>query len=126
MAERFGEAAPLPDGARAVALDGGRRCPLLLKSTPSQAMVATAAGRLPGHSRRSTCQPTLPRDWCRAPPAILVMAANHRSVPTAAAGATPNSKTRMGVISEPPPTPVSPTSGPTAKPATALCSSIVR
>jgi len=38
--------------------------------------------------------------------------------PTAVTGGTPNTSTRSGVMSEPPPTPVSPTMAPTAKPAT--------
>ena len=60
------------------------------------------------------------------PPTILVRAANQRSVPTAAAGATPNSSTRIGVISAPPPTPVMPTIAPTPKPASVFRPSIGR
>src|SRR6185369_1597925 len=52
------------------------------------------------------------------------MQANQRSVPTAATGATPNASTRIGVISEPPPTPVIPTNAPTPKPATVFIQSI--
>lgn len=44
------------------------------------------------------------------------MAANSRSVPTAFTGEIPNTNTRIGVISEPPPTPVSPTRKPTKNP----------
>jgi hypothetical protein len=40
------------------------------------------------------------------------------SVPTAVVACTPNSRTRIGVISEPPPIPLSPTSMPTTKPDT--------
>src|SRR4051794_13873624 len=72
---------------------------------------------LPSHRRRKTCQSTLPLCWWIEPPTSLVAAANHRSVPTAEAGAIPNSSTRIGVISEPPPTPVRPTMTPTPKPA---------
>jgi hypothetical protein len=43
-------------------------------------------------------------------------AANSRSVATAVVGCTPNSSTSNGVISDPPPTPVSPTSKPTPAP----------
>jgi hypothetical protein len=50
-------------------------------------------------------------------PPILVKAANSRSVPMARWGLTPKKKISTGVISEPPPTPVSPTMRPTAKPA---------
>jgi hypothetical protein len=49
-------------------------------------------------------------------PTVLVDAAKRRSVPTAVAGCTPNSKISNGVINEPPPTPVMPTSKPTQKP----------
>ncbi|MCY1562426.1 hypothetical protein D9M68_998210 [compost metagenome] len=47
----------------------------------------------------------------------MVKAANRRSVPTARYGLTPKKKMRMGVMSEPPPTPVRPTMSPTANPA---------
>ena len=43
--------------------------------------VTTAAGMLPSHRRRNTCQSTLPLCWWIEPPTILVTAANHRSVP---------------------------------------------
>src|SRR5690606_41607910 len=49
-------------------------------------------------------------------PPALVMAAYSRSVPTALVGVTPK-WSRIGVISEPPPTPVIPTTKPTTKPA---------
>jgi hypothetical protein len=52
-----------------------------------------------------------------APPA-LVIAAYNRSVPTAVAGGMPNPSTSNGVISEPPPTPVSPTIIPITSPIT--------
>ncbi|MNR66576.1 hypothetical protein D3C85_1901380 [compost metagenome] len=45
------------------------------------------------------------------------MAAYSRSVPTAVAGLIPN-QSRIGVINEPPPTPVMPTMKPTTSPAT--------
>src|SRR5258708_2614572 len=60
---------------------------------------------------------------CTRLPTVLVAPANRRSVPTAVAGETPNNRTRIGVISEPPPTPVTPTSAPTMKPAMAKCGS---
>lgn len=59
---------------------------------------------------------TVPRARWVMVPALLVIDAKARSVPTATDGLTPNSKVRSGVISEPPPTPVMPTSRPTAKP----------
>jgi len=43
----------------------------------------------------------------------LVKAANKRSIPTAARADTPITKTSMGIISAPPPTPIIPTSIPT-------------
>ncbi|MGZ5039719.1 MAG: hypothetical protein ACXWBQ_03170 [Usitatibacter sp.] len=39
-------------------------------------------------------------------------------MPTAVTGGTPNTSMRIGVINEPPPTPVRPTIAPTTKPAT--------
>src|SRR6185437_5272588 len=59
------------------------------------------------------------------PPTDFVIAENQRSVPTAVAGAVPNSSTRTGVISEPPPTPVRPTMAPTRKPAIMVGRSMV-
>ncbi|MNJ65947.1 hypothetical protein D3C77_619890 [compost metagenome] len=53
--------------------------------------------------------------WTQTPLA-LVMAAYSRSVPTAVAGLMPN-QSRIGVINEPPPTPVMPTMKPTMRPA---------
>jgi hypothetical protein len=49
----------------------------------------------------------------------LVMAANHRSVATAVCGEMPKISSRIGVISAPPPTPVSPTIRPVQAPAIA-------
>ena len=81
-------------------------------------MASTAAGKAPTHRRRTMSQRTVPRRrWVKVP-AVLVIEANARSVPTATDGGTPNSKVSSGVISEPPPTPVMPTSKPTAKPET--------
>src|SRR3546814_8670259 len=45
------------------------------------------------------------------------MLAYRRSVPTAIAGLMPQNRIRIGVISEPPPTPVAPTAVPTTRPA---------
>ena len=78
---------------------------------------AIATGMLPIHSRRTTCQSTLPPRWWMATAANLVSGANHRSVATAVAGAMPKNRMRMGVISAPPPTPVSPTTHPVTAPA---------
>ena len=43
------------------------------------------------------------------------------SVPTASVGLNPNARMRIGVISEPPPMPVSPTSAPISRPVTESC-----
>jgi hypothetical protein len=49
-------------------------------------------------------------------PPSLVKAAKSRSVPTARMGLMPKPKMSSGVIKEPPPTPVRPTTKPTKKP----------
>ncbi|MNE19631.1 hypothetical protein D3C80_1127190 [compost metagenome] len=78
--------------------------------------VAAAAGTLPRVSQPVIFQSMfLFLLWTQTPLA-LVMAAYSRSVPTAVAGLMPN-HSRMGVISEPPPTPVMPTMNPTTSPA---------
>jgi hypothetical protein len=46
-----------------------------------------------------------------------VIAAYNKSVPTAIAGGIENPSTSIGVIREPPPTPVIPITNPTKKPA---------
>jgi hypothetical protein len=58
------------------------------------------------------------------PPTDLVMLANHRSVPIAVVGATPKIRIRSGAISDPPPTPVTPTRRPTRNPESAWAKSI--
>jgi hypothetical protein len=55
---------------------------------------------------------------CTSVPAVLVTEAYKRSVPTAVAGWIPKKSTKIGVINEPPPMPVCPTSRPTKKPET--------
>ena len=79
--------------------------------------VTRAAGMLP-----RAVQPTTGQSITRArarpmEPPILVKAANSRSVPMARCGFMRKKKISKGVISEPPPTPVSPTTKPTKKPA---------
>src|SRR3989442_1463253 len=81
-------------------------------------MVAIDAGRLPAASLVTIFQFTLPRAPCAATPAILVSDAKTRSVPIAMPSGTLKRKTSVGVISEPPPTPVSPTISPTTRPTT--------
>ena len=80
------------------------------------ASVANAAGTLPMAKRRTMRQSTVLCLPCTSVPTDLVTQAYSRSVPTAAVGWMPNSSTRIGVMSEPPPTPVCPTSKPTRKP----------
>jgi hypothetical protein len=59
---------------------------------------------------------TLPFLEWMAVPAVFVVAAKSRSVPTAVSGWTPKSSISNGVIREPPPIPVRPTRAPTTKP----------
>jgi hypothetical protein len=80
---------------------------------------ATDPGTLPRSSRPTIGQSTRRLKPNEAVAAIFVAAANKRSVPTATDGDWPNSKTSMGVIIEPPPTPVRPTRLPTRSPAAA-------
>ena len=68
------------------------------------------------HNNCTMRQLTVPRNLWVNVPADLVTEANARSVPTATVGEMPNSNVSRGVINEPPPTPVSPTRMPTAKP----------
>jgi len=81
--------------------------------------VAAAAGRLPVASKPVTRHATVRCNPFTRVPTDLVAAANNRSVPTAVTGWMPNSRISNGVISEPPPTPVTPTRNPTQRPSTA-------
>ena len=82
------------------------------------AIVAALAGTLPASSSAVMRHCTWPAWWCETEPAVLVIAANHRSVPIATAGLSLKTDSSSGVISEPPPTPVMPTMAPTPKPLT--------
>ena len=55
----------------------------------------------------------MPRRRCTAEPTGFITALATRSLETAVSGGTPNSRTSTGVISAPPPIPVSPTTIPT-------------
>ncbi|MNE30447.1 hypothetical protein D3C80_1239620 [compost metagenome] len=78
--------------------------------------VSNEAGILPNESQPVIVQLIFFfKLWTYTPP-ILVKAAYNKSVPTAVVGGIPNHN-KMGVINEPPPTPVSPTTKPTVKPA---------
>jgi hypothetical protein len=62
---------------------------------------------------------TVPSVRCRIAPTVLNTAPWKMSVPIATLGLNPNTKISSGVISEPPPIPVSPTSVPISRPASA-------
>src|SRR5215467_9663744 len=79
-------------------------------------MVAIDAGRLPAPSRVTIRQFTFPRALCAVTPKIFVNDANTKSVPTAISMGILKRKTNVGVIRDPPPTPVSPTTNPTTNP----------
>ncbi len=85
---------------------------------PMKSTVMMVAGTLPAASRATRGQSTEPFQPWIAVPTILVMAVKSRSVPTAVAGWMPK-KSRSGVISDPPPVPVKPTSTPTSRPESA-------
>jgi len=82
-------------------------------------LVPTGLGTLPTHSQRTSAQFTEPFRACTKPPNGFITALAARSLETAASGGTPKASTRIGVISAPPPMPVSPTIVPTPKPAKA-------
>ena len=85
---------------------------------PSSATVSAAAGQLPAASSPAVRQSTEPCARCTTVPNALVIAAKARSVPTATAAGTPKIVS-AGVTSEPPPTPLMPTSTPAARPSMA-------
>ena len=64
---------------------------------------------------------TVPSRRWRMPPAVLKIAPCAMSVPIATVGLNPKTITSSGVISEPPPMPVSPTSAPTRAPLRISC-----
>ena len=68
-------------------------------------MVSTVAGTDPAARGPATRQSTLPFLEWMAVPAVFVVAAKSRSVPTAVSGWTPKSSISNGVIREPPPHP---------------------
>ena len=83
--------------------------------------VIKEAGMLPKANKPTIFQSILPNLPCAKMPAVLVMDAYSKSVPTATAPFTLKNSIKIGVINEPPPTPVKPTNKPTAKPATIYC-----
>ena len=78
--------------------------------------VTKAAGTLPRVSQPVIFQLIFPFLLCTNTPPALVKAAYSKSVPTAVVGEMPKYN-KIGVIKEPPPTPVKPTIKPTPKPA---------
>jgi hypothetical protein len=82
---------------------------------------ANAAGTDPMDSHRTRPVWTVRRRKWIAPPNGFMIAEATMSLDTAALGATPNSRTRIGVISAPPPVPVRPIRIPTMKPARTMC-----
>src|SRR5204862_7904004 len=83
-----------------------------------------AEGMEPIISHFTSCLFTVPcRRWTPPPTGFMTTAAT-RSLDTAARGWILNSSTRMGVISAPPPIPVSPTVKPTIRPASAMYQSM--
>ena len=90
--------------------------PLVMPVRCISATMPSEPGMLPASNRAVMRQCTWPALWCEIEPAVLVTAANHRSVPIATAGFSLKTDSSSGVISEPPPTPVMPTMAPTPKP----------
>src|ERR1700733_1178811 len=92
---------------------GGRR--------GSHRPTTTAAdpGTLPSNSRPTIAQSTRRLKPKEAVATSFVVAENRRSVPTATEGDCPNASINIGVIIDPPPTPVRPTMVPTRNPAPA-------
>ncbi len=75
-----------------------------------------AAGTAVGSSRRTMSQRTVPARWCTTAPNGFMNTEAARSLPMAAVGFTPKTITMIGVMSAPPPIPVSPTARPTRAP----------
>lgn len=63
---------------------------------------------------------TVPARWWTSAPNGFMNTDAARSLPMAAVGFTPNTITMIGVMSAPPPMPVSPTAKPTRAPATTI------
>src|SRR5579859_6310286 len=78
-------------------------------------------GALPSNIQPLRRAWTVPRWRCRSPPTVLKIAPCRMSVPIATVGSKPRTMTRMGVISEPPPMPIRPTSVPISRPVSVSC-----
>src|SRR5262245_38327494 len=77
----------------------------------------SASGAEPASIQSARCTWTVPSIRCRTAPKDLKIAPWRMSVPTATLASKLKSRIRIGVISEPPPMPVMPTSTPTSSPA---------
>ena len=86
---------------------------------------AKAAGTEPRQSHRTSSQRTVLRRMCTPAPTGFIATAATRSEETAAVGVILKKITRMGVMSAPPPMPVSPTVNPTISEASAIFHSII-
>ncbi len=73
-----------------------------------------AAGMEPMANQRTSSHRTVLRRMCTPLPIGFMIMAATRSLDTAALGLIPNRSTRIGVMSAPPPMPVSPTVNPTS------------
>ncbi len=82
-----------------------------------------APGTDPSASHFTSPVCTVPRRKWIPPPIGFITTAATRSLETAASGSMPNPITRIGVMSAPPPMPVSPTTMPTMRPARAIARS---
>ena len=82
------------------------------------------SGAEPRSIQPASCARTFPMRRCCTAPTVLKAAPWAMSVPIAVVGGTPKRNTRSGVISEPPPMPVIPTSSPVSSPRTVYFQSI--
>src|SRR3954469_4538610 len=95
-------------------------------SRSSSATPAMEPGTLPNAIHFDTPRSTVPLRRWRQPPTVFVIAPYARSVPMATTGWTPTTRIRSGVMSEPPPMPVSPIRMPTPRPKKTTSGSIRR
>src|SRR5919201_5197108 len=82
---------------------------------------ASESGPDPANIQSVSRACTVPSRRCRTAPNVLKIAPWKMSVPTAYVGLKPKRITRIGVIKEPPPIPVSPTSAPSSSPVSVNC-----
>ena len=94
-----------------------RRFPASSPSARSTSTPQNAAGTEPSISQRKSSLRTVPRRMCTLAPTGFITSDTTRSLDTAASGSMWNRSTSIGVISAPPPMPVSPTTKPPTNPA---------